>query len=525
MTAFGNNNQFGANLSYKQEGGTSKLRNYVESSFVSNNDDEIDRITRYELYWRFYRGDHWKDYNDTLFSVNYVRAFVDKTNQFLVGKDGFSLQVKSFYSDIVSDDIEKYAEELLLYHWKKSKKDVVTYEMLQMGGICGDVWVLQVWNAERKFVEIIVLDSRQCFPVFKDGDYSNLDSFQVRTPLVVNPEEKDKKENSPYVLKVVEYKKDSVTTWYQKTFDYSGERMNEEAVPNPLGFIPIVHIQNKPQSEGYYSISDVRDIYKLNKVYNEMTQELKSIVDYYATPTTIVTGATVKNLQKGLGKVWSGLPPEANVYNLGLDADLGSSLTMLDRIKTSMHEMSDVPENFLGKIQPISNTSAAALQLTYQPIIQQADFKWMMYGQGICEINRNILKILRKYDPSNKRLIALGNDFEEEFEVEPVFSYGFPKDKMNDLAMAQLEVSLNLNSRKNILERMGVNNIPDLLKAIDEDRLQQADVLKEVTERSTYIPPMPDQGTPPEEQQQEEPPLRIETSPEDFKDTNKKGKK
>ena len=46
--------------------------------------------------------------------------------------------------------------------------------------------------------------------------------------------------------------------------------------------------------------------------------------------------------------------------------------------------------------------------------------------------------------------------------VEPVFAYGFPKDKMDELQRAQLELNMKLGSRREIMERMGKQNIPEL---------------------------------------------------------------
>jgi hypothetical protein len=314
-------------------------------------------------------------------------------------------------------------------------------------------------------------DSRYSFPEFEKGEVGKMSKFTIRQPLEPNTKK--------YVVKVIEYTPDTIKTWYQMSSSIDDIKYEMTEQLNALGFIPVVHIQNKPYSEGYYSVSDIEDIIGLNKTYNELAQEVKSIIDYYVAPTTIVTGATLGNVTKKLGTIWSGLPPEANVFNLGLDADLSATTTFMDRIKTAMHEMSDVPENFLGKIQPISNTSAAALQLTYQPIIQQADLKWLTYGAGIEKINSIIIKLARLYE-NNRSIIATLDSFsttgrfEDEFIAAPIFPYGFPNDKMTELQTADYELRLKLNSRRRILERMGENNIPDLMKEIEADAIRTA---------------------------------------------------
>jgi len=107
----------------------------------------------------------------------------------------------------------------------------------------------------------------------------------------------------------------------------------------------------------------------------------------------------------------------------------------------------------------------------------------MTYGEGISKVNTMILRIVEIEDPNNKRLKVI-KDAEENFltdmRIEPVFAYGFPKDKMDELQRAQLELQMKLGSRREIMERIGKQNIPELLQEIDEDAMQQAVVQMQI---------------------------------------------
>lgn len=452
---------------------TNVLRSFVLQNIVQDNQWEIDRITKYYLYWKFYEGMHYKDFNDGLLSFNYVRAFIDKVNMFLLGDEAFTFHVKSFYTTQIDKEVEKLTEELMMYHWGKSDKLQLAYEILQMGGITGDCWLGVEWmpNKDDKYCRISVFDSRQCFVTFVNGDYNNVESFMVRQPLDQNGSNSETK----YRLFVQRWTNETVETWYQKDVSIEENKVRKyeyQSYENRYGFIPMVHIKNKPNSAGYYGKSDMNDILKINKIYNEVMQQLKAVIDYHVTPTTVITGASAKSLKKGLGQIWSGLPAEANVFNLGLDVDLSATVNFAKDLKIAMHELSDVPENALGKIQAISNTSAAALQITYHPLMQQANIKAMTYGEGITKINSIILRILSIEDPDNPRLVRLQEkepNFLTEMRVEPIFAYGFPKDKTDELNRAQMELNMKLSSRREIMERMGKQNIPELLDEIDED--------------------------------------------------------
>lgn len=451
---------------------TNVLRSFVLQNIVQDNQWEIDRITKYYLYWKFYEGMHYKDFNDGMLSFNYVKAFIDKVNMFLLGDEAFTFHVQSYYTTQIDKEVEKLAEELMMYNWGKSNKLQLSYEMLQMGSITGDVWVGLEWKPDDmdRYCKINVFDSRQCFPIFRNGDYDDVESFLVRQPL-------DVKGDNKYRLFVKRWTNETIETWYQLDISIEESKVakyEHKTYKNKYGFIPVVHIKNKPNSSGYYGKSDANDVLKINKVYNELMQQLKAVIDYHVTPTTVITGASAKSLKKGLGQIWSGLPAEANVFNLGLDVDLSATVSFAKDLKTAMHELSDVPENALGKIQAISNTSAAALQITYYPLMQQANIKAMTYGEGITKINSLILRIIQIEDPQNERLVTLLKkipNFLTEMIISPVFAYGFPKDKMDELQRAQLELQMKLGSRREIMERMGKQNIPELLNEIDEDTI------------------------------------------------------
>lgn len=470
-----NYNDGNERLQHYLEGGSKELRNFVTGTIISGNPRELDRITKYYLFWKFYDGQHYREYNDSMMAFNYVKAFVDKVNLFLLGDAGFSFQVTSYDNDVISDKLETAAEKLMLKTWRRNKLQLFTHELLQMGGICGDAWVGLNWWEKHKCVKFTLFDSRHCFPQFKDGDISKLQAFTVRESLENNQKN--------YKVMITRYTTETVEIWYQDTTADKVEgkdRKEYKTTKNPLGVIPVVHFKNRPVSSSYFGKSDMHDILKLNKVYNELNQELKTIIDYHVTPTTVVTGGTVKNMKRGIGNVWSGLPENANVFNLGLDVDLSAATSYAQSLKTAMHEISDIPENVLGKLQAISGTSAAALKMTYLPLVQQANLKALTYGEGIIEMNEMILAFYKYYNAEDELFKALPDDFIENYRCEAIFPYGFPMDRLGILQESQIELQLRVNSRKAIMNRLGFNNVPELQDEIDADVIANAQLDVEV---------------------------------------------
>ena len=460
-------------LDFLNEGGTAEIRAFVNSNITSST-VEMDRIVRYQLHWNFYSGKHWRMYNDTFLSFNYIKAFIDKIIRFTLGKEGFGLTVESENGEEVPEDVEKAAEAYCNRIWRKNKKIPKQTEIFQMGSVTGDVWIHLQYKkdslSKKLELQIQTLDSRHCFPEFNEGDIDDVIGLTIRMPLGQN--------ENKFKIFCTRYTSDTIETWYQKD-----TKPNKDAVKyglstteNPYGFIPVVHMKNKANSEGYFGTSDCSDILKLNKTYNELAQTLKGVIDYYVEPITVITGGTVKQMTRGLGRMWSGLPAEANVFNLGLGEDLNGAMTFMQLIKTNMHEIGDMPENALGKIQAISNTSAAALEITYQPMVQQADAKVAVYSEGLVTLHHMMIIMGKFVEPDDELLKIIPDDFYDTYSVRPVFKYGLPDDEAQELQNAETRLRLGIDTKKNIMNRLGMRNVPKVLKEVDAEKIADAKV-------------------------------------------------
>lgn len=447
-----------------QSEGTTFLRNIIRTSIYSGDPVIENKLVAYQLFWKFYNNQHWAKNNDKLLSFNYARKFVDKVNSFLAGKNGFEHSIIDQFGGPVDATIEQNMEAFVNYVWRLNKKSVLIQKILQMGGITGDAYVFVYWDSTKKQVSYKLLDTRTTIPIFNDGDYSDVIGYKSVEILGTN----DKK----YVHKITEYKKDSWTTYFKKDAAENAEKYEVVTNTNELGFIPIVHIENNSMSDGYGGSSDIVDVIKVNKIYNEMAEDIKAIVDYYAKPVTVITGATVGQLKRGLNQIWSGLPAEATVTNLALNDDLSASQMFLQILKNSMHEMTDVPESVLGKTQQVSNTSAAALQILYHPIIEAADKKWLSYGSGIEDINNITFRLYAKFYATHELFAKIAAIDFERYRAVPVFTYGLPSDRLVTLNEAQIELQNGIASKKEIMERLGKKNIPKIQEEIRDEQVE-----------------------------------------------------
>lgn len=471
--------------------GSVYLQNAVRTRIYSGDEETERRLTAYQLYWQFYVGKHWNDNNDRLLSFNYCKAIVDKVTTFMIGKTGCEFNVEDTWGDEVdSQVVEKPLEALVNYVWRKNGKKLTLTKALQMGSVTGDLYAYLYPDIKKGYVVIDILDSRTTVPVFEDGDITKIEKYRIVKPLGDN--------DKNYAAKITEYSATEKKVYYVKDVSDKADKFEVETEANNLGFIPIIHIQNAPNSGAFGGFSDLVDILKLNKIYNEMAEDVKQIIDYYAAPTTVVTGATVGQLKRGVDQIWSGLPAEADVKVLSLGEDLTASQNFLATLKNAMHDMSGVPEEVLSKVQHISNTSATALQMLYQSLIQAADKKATTYGEGLVEINKMIAVMMVRYFadsldivkrlPENAR--KKPEEYFERYWIVPAFIYDLPNDRLIQLQEAQLELNMKIGSRQEIMERLGKKGIPAILTQIDAD----LEFIKKVTEATSPPPPVPGQG-------------------------------
>jgi len=476
--------------------GTAMLQDTVRAKIYSGDGIIEEKLVKYQLYWNYYNNKHWAKNNDKLLSFNYTRAIVDKVNNFMVSGTGFEMNIKDTYGEQVDTELETTYEALLNYNWLLNKKKSFLKKLLQMGGITGDAYVFLFANSDKGFVEYKLMDTRTCIPLFNNGDHTDIIGYRIVSPLGVNIND--------YIQKVYEYTKSKTSIYFVKDTGDNATRFEALETVNDYGFIPIVHIENIPMSDGFGGKSDVEDIVKINKVYNEMTEDIKLIIDYYAQPTTVITGGTVGNLQRGINQIWSGLPADASVFNLSLGEDLSASMAFIKLLKEAMHDLTGVPEEVLSKVQHISNTSAVALQMLYQSLIQVADIKAVTYGEGLADINKMTLVIYEKslgnhplYTKLKSKVESL-NIFTPEvpykvelfvtrFTTEIKFKYSLPNDRLQMLNEITLELSNKIGSRKEAMERLGKANIPLLMTEIDAD----IELNKKIEETKQVPPPPP----------------------------------
>jgi hypothetical protein len=263
-----------------------------------------------------------------------------------------------------------------------------------------------------------------------------------------------------------------------------------ESTENPLGMIPFVHISNTKVPSSPWGLSDIQDITDLNRQYNETITLISDIINYYASPVTVIIGAKGNNLERGPKKVWAIPNEKASIQNLELNSQIEGPLQYLETLKEKMHELVGIPVNALGQDIAISNTSGVALSLQFLPLVQKFHQKVTQYAAGLSRLNELIIRTAAIYmpemlvlDPSRDapledgQLEVLDPADPLTFRNTVVFASPLPIDKLIALNEIQMEMGLGLESKRGALKKLGeaypAEKLEELLNELHQDALEQ----------------------------------------------------
>lgn len=367
--------------------------------FLNLEQAELLRIQRYNEGWRFYFGKQWlfkREDGEPLVTRNYFRKIIDKCAAFLAGK-GFNIQTP--------DVLEEITLPFLNEVWKSNRKKQFAWDAALMGGVTGDVFALVTFETptpmQRQInpytqgqIRVQLLGSEQVYPTWDPLNVQNLLAVRIETIFYADRgmHTLDRDDRTNHQGRQLQTKRfTQIITPSQIVEQAHGEM--PVIKPNTLGEIPLVHIANMSVPKEYYGLPDGQDLIDLQRELNEKSTDVSDIINYHASPVTIIFGAKAKQLERGPRQIWSGLPSDAKVQNLALDGDLNASVGYIDSVKKTMHDLSDVPATALGDESPISNTSGVALHMRFQPLVERTERKKDQYEPGIEQINYFILRI------------------------------------------------------------------------------------------------------------------------------------
>jgi hypothetical protein len=346
---------------------------------------EIAHAAAIKRRWEYYLGQHPRQLKvrqgqpDDNVTVNLCRAIVDKGVSFLFGQD------VSF--ELVEGERTE-AEEWLYACWAANRKLTLLQKLALSGAVAGHAFLKIVLEPGQAYPRLVVLDPATVVVTVAPDDHERVLSYRIQFPTV------DQETGRPVVLRQTIVA--DGTRWVirdEKAF--SGDRWKTVAETVwPYEFAPVIDCQNLPNPHDYWGVSDLEeDVLRLNDAINFLLSNLVRIVRYHAHPKTWGRGFRAEQLDLSVDETIVLPSPDAELRNLEMQSDLGSSIQLYLRLREAFHEIARVPEIATGRVEGVGSLSGVALQILYQPLVEKTETKRRLYGDLLVETNRRLLAV------------------------------------------------------------------------------------------------------------------------------------
>ena len=290
------------------------------------------------------------------------------------------------------------------------------------------------------------------------ADYRKLDAFVLRAPMpgAVNDNTPrgrffesirervgiSRRGNNGELLEIVS------ASWRQV---YAGGRLIVDEA-NPLGVIPVAHIQNISQPLRYEGQSEVEPLIPLQDELNTRLSDRANRVTMQSFKMYLAKGldgfGDGSAPVVGPGRVWTTDNPDASMQTFGGDASSPSEEKHIDEIRAAMDKTSSVTPLAAGVVEArLGNlTSSTALRITLLGLLAKTARKQVTYGRGLGEIAGLILRAVD--------IAGVFRTGARDRGVRILWPESIPTDEREALESARIKLELGVD-RGRVLAELG----------------------------------------------------------------------
>ncbi len=237
--------------------------------------------------------------------------------------------------------------------------------------------------------------------------------------------------------------------WWQR---YENKKLVSEGI-NPLGKVPVVHIQNIAQPYYYEGISDVEQLIGLQDELNTRLSDRASRITFQSFKMYLAKGLDgVDERTISPGRMWCTDNPDASIEPFGGDSATPSENMHISEIREAMDKVSGVTPVVAGVLKnKLGNlTSGVALRMTFMGMLAKTMRKQYTYGTGLKQIAKMVLRTLD--------VCRIYSTTAEEREVDILFPDPLPENMAERLKEAQIKKELGV-SQQQVLRELGYEEV------------------------------------------------------------------
>lgn len=218
---------------------------------------------------------------------------------------------------------------------------------------------------------------------------------------------------------------------------------------NPLGVVPVVHIQNQGLPGSYEGLSDVLPLVPLQDELNTRLSDRASRVTYQSFRMYLAKGIDdFLERPVGPGQMWATHNPDASIQEFGSDGGSPSEDAHIEQVRQAMDKASGVTGLAAGLVRGnVGNlTSATALRVLLSGLLARTERKRLSYGHGLQQIVELVLAWLDRTGVFRTR--------PDDRRIEIHWPSPLPEDQSQKLADARIKAELGVPAQR-ILAELG----------------------------------------------------------------------
>ena len=323
------------------------------------------------------------------------------------------------------------------------------------GGAAGGVSSFARALESARLVRVEVIEPTRGVPLLNARDYRGLDAMIVRYQREgVGVERSGFASRVPLLGAALGSRTRRSTHEVMEIFSARRRQLYEdgkllEDAPNPIGVVPVVHIQNTSEPFSYEGVSEVEPLIPLQDELNTRLSDRANRVTMQSFRMYLAKGVEgFAEAPVGPGQVWSTDNPDASVEPIGGDAASPSEDSHIEELREAMDKASSVTPVAAGVLRARlgSLSSENALRITLLGALSKTARRHVTYGRGLEELCGLILRALDAAGAYRTR--------EEERGVRVRWPDPVPRDETARLEAARLKMELGVD-RETALGELG----------------------------------------------------------------------
>lgn len=410
--------------------------------------DEAERLERYKRAWNAYDGNGPKPLDiepgqaDDNVRLDYAALIVDKGVSFLAGKGGVTFQVQQEDTEPDTPEHEQAqaaaADTLALLDdaWPEEQRHLDFHGLALNGGVTGHAW-LRLFESGR----VAVLDSANVTVVWNEDDVGIVERYLIQWDTVSADDGMGvvrRKRIEPDVAKAPQ----SWTIYDEELDDDTGQWVLLDETPWPHEYPPVIGAQNLPAPNTCYGKADLEPaVLDMVEQLESIASDMRRIVRLHGHPIPVILGEEASRLAQidvAIGELLAVPSKDAKLAQLTI-AELTSSLSLYQEIKTALFEGARIPKVALGETVNAGPTTGVALTVEYEPLLEKTETKRLTYGLMLRQAAERVLDL--KGRPGVK--VTLG---------WPTLT---PSDPVAEATTDESELRMGVVSKQTVAEKRG----------------------------------------------------------------------